>query len=152
MRICFLFLSIISVFSGFTQEVKPEVAHWNFYAETVVLKNEINLIFEVKLEVGWHTYSQREVTDGPVPTKISITPAPELFELVGNVMEPIGEKKMDEAFGIEITSFEKEVKFLQTIRKKSKNKIIISGNVEYMTCNSVQCNPPRTIPFSITIP
>jgi thiol:disulfide interchange protein DsbD len=140
------------ILNSFSQNQKKEVAQWKFFYESEKSKKDFTLCFLVKLESGWHTYSQTEVVDGPVPTKISITPEPNEFEMIGNIKEPEGKKKMDEAFGIEIISFENEVKFTQSIRKKTDKKIVVKGNVEYMTCNSIQCNPPKVVPFEIEIP
>ncbi|MFN5181737.1 MAG: protein-disulfide reductase DsbD domain-containing protein [Bacteroidota bacterium] len=145
----FIFLFSLAVFS---QTSKPDVAQWKFYYESGNVQNEFALCFLVKLETGWHTYSQVEVNDGPIPTKITLIPSIDDFEIIGPVIEPLGEKKMDEAFGLEITSFEKEVKFTQVIKRKHNKNIRVKGSVEYMTCNSVQCNPPKTIPFEIEIP
>ena len=147
----FLLLVLVSKF-GFTQQKSIEVAQWKFYAEATAKSDEFNLIFEVNLEKGWHTYSQQEMADGPVPTKITINPEGNRFETLGSTTEPKGEKKMDEAFGIEIISFEGTAKFSQLIRVKAKDSIKIIGSIEFMTCNSVQCNPPKTIPFLINIP
>ena len=151
MKKIFLLLILVAKI-GFAQQNKVEVAQWKFYAESTAKSDEFNLVFEVKIEKGWHTYSQQEMTDGPIPTKITISPDGHKFEPLGSTIEPKGEKKMDEAFGIEIISFEGTAKFSQLIRVNSKDSFKVAGNIEFMTCNSVQCNPPKTIPFVINIP
>ena len=152
-RISFLFAFFItSIFVASAQQKMAVLnpVKWEFSYE----ENKDTLILQMTAvpDPDWHIYSQQVPADGPVPTSFKFNEDEKLFKLSGSVSEPDGEKKMDEAFGVEIKSFDGKVVFTQKVLRLSKEGFKLTGEVEYMTCNNMQCLPPKVIPFAIVIP
>ncbi len=99
----------------------------------------------------WHIYSQTTPDGGPLPTKINFNKNP-LIVTQGEIKED-GElhKKYEEVFGVDVKFFDRKVDFVQTVKLKNDVKTTVSGNIEYMVCNDVQCLPPKTISFDVQL-
>lgn len=115
---------------------------------------EFDLIFKATMDEGWVIYSQylnlKEGEIGPLPTTFFFDEA-DSFELVGKTSEE-GKKKegMDPVFEVVVGKFvEEPVTFRQTIRVNDPARII-TGYVEYMTCDDVQCFP-EDISFKVDV-
>jgi hypothetical protein len=145
----FILISVIS-FAQVQKMNLPEVVKWSFTSEQVAgTSDEFVLKFTAKVDKGWHIYSQT-VTDGPVPTSFKFTVDDKSYRLIGTTEEPKGEKIHDIAFDADIISFEGTVVFTQKIKVVS-NPSTFNVELEYMTCNNSQCNPPKTVSFTFNI-
>lgn len=155
MKLFFSLTFSFLAFAGLAQLQKIKAADpvkWTFsWQASKDAPDEIVLEMKAVIEKGWHTYSQQASAEGPVPTTFSFEKDSLKYQLTGKTGEPAGEKKMDEAFGAEVISFEENVVFLQKIKRLSKSPFRISGTVEFMCCNNMQCLPPKTIDFSFDI-
>jgi thiol:disulfide interchange protein DsbD len=112
---------------------------------------EGEIIVTALIDKGWHTYSQKEVKDGPVPTSFSFTPSSS-YELIGTASEKYGHEELDEAFGTRIYVFSEKAEFSQKIKIKGKPGSTVQFSIEYMSCNGMMCLPPKTVPLSVKIP
>ncbi len=108
-------------------------------------EQEYEVAFTATMKEGWVIYSQylnlKEDEIGPLPTTFFFDDS-DSFELVGKTSEE-GKKKegFDPVFEVNVAKFvEKPVTFRQTIRVSDPSKII-TGYVEYMTCDDMQCFP-----------
>jgi thiol:disulfide interchange protein len=132
-------LLVLITVNSFAQMVNP--AKWSFKA---VQKNdkEAELIFTVKLDAGWHIYSQKEVMDGPLPTVFTF-PKMGGYSLVGAVKEPSNghPDKMWEEQGLkDVICYDGTVVFKQKIKILTPKKFELKGNVSYMVCKE-SCMP-----------
>lgn len=112
---------------------------------------EFKIIFTAQIEEGWNIYSQYLASDdGPVRTSFTFTPSAQ-YELIGK-NEESGEikKTMDEMFGMEVIKIKKKGVFIQRIKTSDTTKPI-TGVIEYMCCNELQCLPPKEVPFTIDL-
>lgn len=153
----FLLLFIVAGVSPATAQPQkiavPNVVKWEFSYDTVPgTPDELILKLTAKIDNGWHLYSQQVDDGGPVPTTFKFTADEKNYQLIGTTSEPAGETHHDETFEMEIKSFTEVAVFTQNIRRTSKEPLTISGEVEFMTCNNVQCLPPKSVAFSISIP
>jgi thiol:disulfide interchange protein DsbD len=57
---------------------------------------------------------------------------------------------MEKVFNMEVGYFENSVIFQQKIKLKAK-QTMVTGKLEYMTCNDEKCLPPEDIDFSIPV-
>jgi hypothetical protein len=124
---------------------------WEFSAQKLK-PQEYQLTFTASIQDGWTIYSQYlSSDDGPIKTSISYNPG-QAITLIGK-NEESGDiiKAMDELFGMELIKIKHKGVFSQKIKVKDPS-IPITGVVEYMCCNSVQCLPPKQIPFTIHLP
>lgn len=103
---------------------------------------EAELIITVKLDKGWHMYSQHTDANGPLPTVIEFTPSSD-YQLVGKVAEPKPHEEMDEMFGCVVKSFEGTVVFRQKIKRLSDKDFTVKGMLSYQLCNDGSCIAPE---------
>ena len=113
--------------------------------------NEGEIIFKAKIDKNWHIYSQRPTDAGPIPTSFSVTPNANMA-LTGKVEEANAHEEYVKAFEAKVYVFEGEAVFTQNIKRKSKSSFTIATSLEYMTCNDMQCLPPKTIELTVTVP
>ncbi|REJ84546.1 MAG: hypothetical protein DWQ44_09440 [Bacteroidetes bacterium] len=121
-------LFLLSQFA-FSQILNP--AKWTFSTEQKQ-DGEVNLIFKVKMDEGWHIYSQFTPDGGPLPMVFRFDPA-SCYERIGKVLEPKAHEDFDSIFGVKVLIFEKEVVFTQKIKLKGP-QCKISGTIEYQVC------------------
>ena len=113
-----------------------------------VSDDEIKVIFNGKIDDGWHVYSSDIPKDGPtaatfhVEKSKNIEPAGKLVPSGGAV------RKFDEMFGMELSFFEKTCRFTQTLKIKGK-EFSAEGYLEYGACSDKNCLPPSEVSFTL---
>lgn len=134
------FYSIISLLFIACTTIAPKLAHAQFeqhlFWKSEVVKtaeNEFDVKFHCTLDEGWHVYSQFTEEGGPLPTKFEFAKDNSL-ELVGKPKE-IGkmEKKFDDLFGVNVSSFANKVTFVQHVKIKSP-KAVLKGSFDGQVC------------------
>lgn len=134
--------------NAFSQSYNP--VKWEYtYQETDDKNGEI--IIKAHLDPDWHTYSQLQSGNGPLPTVFTFVKTPD-FDLNGAVLEPDPERKHDATFDADVALFSNEVIFTQKIKRNSKKEFVIMGEVECMLCNNSMCLPPRAYKFTVKVP
>jgi DsbC/DsbD-like thiol-disulfide interchange protein len=126
----------------------PTPVHWT---ATAVSKSaapgvKTELALAAQIDEGWHIYSLTQGPGGPFPSKITI-PSGQLFTLAGPIKASAPDVKFDDAFGINVETYEKKADFKLpiTVSKKAKagsQKVNVA--VRYQVCNSNMCLPPHT--------
>lgn len=146
-----IFLSVLLVASTFSTAVSQiyDPIDWSFSVERIS-ETEAKLYFDVKLEDGWHLYSQHIDGDGPVPTSFTFKELG-LAKLKGDVAEGKGHSAMDPNFGIVLKYFDGEARFTQKVTV-SAAATVVKGELEFMVCNDERCLPPDYFPFEFKIP
>ena len=123
---------------------------WSFAAKKIADKT-YELRLTATVAAPWHIYSQTTPEGGPLPTKISFTKNP-LVTLENSAQEKGNLiKKFEEVFDVNVLYFDRDVEFVQLVKLKSNAKTRISGSIEFMACNDVQCLPPAQVPFQIEL-
>ena len=135
-------LLIISTLS-FAQILEPIT--WTILGQE---KNDsiFEIVFNAKIEKGWHLYATELSKGGPQPTRFHFD---ELISanLLGEIVTTgIAEKSFDENFQMNLEWYEQEVSFTQLLN--IGNDFSIKGYVEFMGCNNSNCLPPSRIDFS----
>lgn len=150
MKRCLLILSLLPFF--FTAKAQQDPVSWEFIVEKGDQPNAFTFLLKAKPEPGWFIYSQHLDPDaGPIPTSVHFNPSDNLI-IEGHVQESGNKKEgYDELFGTQIAKFSGLTVFSQSIRLNG-DKGMLSGYVEYMTCNDEQCLPPRQVSFSALFP
>ncbi|MBP5546363.1 MAG: thioredoxin family protein [Bacteroidales bacterium] len=103
---------------------------------------EAELIVTVKLDAGWHMYSQHTDPNGPIATTFEFTKSKD-YALVGKVNEPKPHEENDPLFGCVVKSFEGIVVFKQKIKRLSQNDFTVKGMISFQLCNNGSCIPPE---------
>lgn len=127
------------------QPVKWETS----YKETSDSTGE--LILKASIEPNWHTYSQTQRGDGPLPTVFNFVKTVD-YDLINSVAEPDPIRVHSDIFDADVAMFSIEATFTQKIKRNTKKAFDIRGEVEFMCCNDIQCLPPKTIKFTIKVP
>ena len=94
--------------------------------------DEATLLFTLKLDNGWHVYSQNTPDGGPLPMVYKYD-STGCFELIGKCAEPKPHVEFDSTFGVTVYTFDKEVTFSQKVKLKNKD-CKIHGTIEYQVC------------------
>ncbi|MDZ4822528.1 MAG: protein-disulfide reductase DsbD family protein [Flavobacteriales bacterium] len=106
--------------------------------------NTFDLIFNVKLEEGWHIYSTVPNKDVEVATIFSLDTLANV-KLVGGIKEGKSITAYDPNFLTELSYFEHEATFRQTVEVNGAMPVI-NGSADYMVCNEIGCqkgHPPK---------
>lgn len=141
----FLIISTISIHAQLIEPVK-----WKF-TSTKISENHYELQFVATIDNNWAVYSQHVEKGGPLPTSFEFKEA-KSYKLLGAVKEAKENRvsKKDPVFNMVVTKFYKSAVFTQNIKIIDKTKVI-NGSLRFMTCDGVQCLPPRTVPFSFNL-
>lgn len=104
--------------------------------------DEIELIFDVKIDKDWYLYSSEfPCEDGPIPTSFTFEPNPG-YELIGGIIAVNPVDKYDDIFECDVKVFKKTAQFIQKVRLLGSG-VIIKGEYEYQVCTEVdgRCVP-----------
>ena len=115
-----------------------EPVKWEYFSKKISEKT-YELHFKASIDEGWKLYSQFLASDdGPIATAFYFDSSK--FERIGEVKESSNlKKKYDKVFEMELSFFNEEAEFIQTIRTKSDRARL---EYEFMVCNDVMCLPP----------
>ena len=138
---------------GFTQSSENPVAIKTSPGNLTARAGEV---VEVELDVmmndEWHIYSVYKVSEGPLPTEISI--GGEIVGSVAPLIEPKPINKFDPGFETVTYYHQGDTKFKIPFKIKRNTKpgeYKISVDIFYMVCNIRLCYPPVTKTDSISI-
>lgn len=112
---------------------------------------EGKLVFDAKIEPGWHLYALQLPDGGPNPTKFvfdKVTGVDFTDEITPSVPAP---ETVDMVFHLKLGWWENNVSFTRNFRlKQGASGYCIEGYVSYQGCNDESCIPPTKEPFSFT--
>lgn len=145
-KVCLFAFAFLVAASAFAQ-LNP--VKWSYEA----LKTgdgEYDLVFKAHITDGWYVYSQNlESDEGPIPTSFTFQENA-LVQMVGKTVEA-GPKHegYDDIFEMNVIKYSGQPTFTQHVRIKSPT--VLTGSVEYMTCDKNRCLPPVNIDFTFTL-
>ena len=142
-----LALCLITFTTAFAQ-LNP--AHWNFNVKELS-SNEVELQFQLKLDEGWHIYSQKSDPNGPIPSEYTFEDNAN-YKRVGGVAEPKSHDEFDEIFKCTVRSFSGKVTFRQKIKRSTDKAFEVKGSMYYQLCNDGSCIAPDDVPFTFKVP
>jgi thiol:disulfide interchange protein DsbD len=102
------------------------------------------VVVTVDLDQGWYIYAIEGITEGPVPTKITVTG--DSIEKTGVVQEPDPTVKFDEGFQIIVPYHLGSPQFIIPVKLKNDlntGSIQLDVKILYQVCNNVLCYPPK---------
>lgn len=107
-------------------------------------KAEAEIVFNGKIDEGWHVYSTNLGNDGPIEATFNVVKM-DGAELVGGLTHRGKEiSEYDEMFGMKLRFFEGSVTFVQKIRFTKPN-YNIDCYLNYGACNDQMCLPPSDV-------
>ncbi len=145
------FISLLALFAvaniSFAQVLNP--TKWSFSTKKVS-DSEVELIFSLSLESGWHIYSQYTDPNGPLPMVFTFKESPN-YKRIDKVVEPKVTKSFDDVFKVNVSYFSNKAVFKQKIKVLSTKDFKVEGHLEYQLCNEGSCIPPDEVPFSFSV-
>lgn len=132
-RIIYLLLLITTV--SYSQILEP--VKWTTEIEKIS-DFEFDLIIHANIETNYHLYSQKVPDNGPRPT-IFFFEESSNYEVIGKTTEGKGHTVYDPIFKMNVKYFDTKVTFKQRIKVKNKSRFKIIAEIEYMTCNDLNC-------------
>jgi thiol:disulfide interchange protein DsbD len=112
--------------------------------------NQHILLFKASIEKGWTIYSQYVDEGGPIPTSFRFDPSSD-YELVEETQETGRSKEgYDNIFMMDVKKFYSKAIFRQKIKLKGTGAVI-TGELEFMSCDDTQCLPPDQKQFTFVI-
>jgi thiol:disulfide interchange protein DsbD len=113
--------------------------------------------FQVKLmakvQDGWHLYSLKPMTEGPIATRIWIADG-QGFSLDGSVKAPDPQVVQDPTLGMEVELYEGETVFTIPVKISAgtaagPHTLVVSA--AYQSCNDKICLPPKTVKVELPV-
>ncbi len=139
----FLFLTFLSLASASAQILQPVKWSYDISKRNVKAGEEIELIFNAKIDPDWYLYSSDfDPNLGPTVTTFEFKKSP-AYEIVGKIKPVNPKKKFDDIWGGEYTYFVKTAQFRQRVKILKANPVI-KGSYSYQTCTEVD---GKCIPF-----
>ena len=127
-----------------TQILQP--CHWSFTVEQSD-NGEAILVSTVKLDSGWHLYSQHISDKGP-QTKFAYDSL-STYKLLGDTEEGEPHEKYDPYLEMEVLVFEKKAIFKQKIKVLNETDFTITGTIDYMVCLTQCVNSNEEFSFKV---
>lgn len=129
--------------NGVAQILEPAKWSIDVSSRSVKIGDEIDLIFNVKIDEKWYLYSTDFDPDlGPMITEFEFE-SHESYERIGIITPIDPKKKYDSLWEGEYTYFKKTAQFIQKVVIKSDNPII-KGKYYYQVCTDID---GKCIPF-----
>ncbi|WP_187261116.1 protein-disulfide reductase DsbD family protein [Pontibacter beigongshangensis] len=125
------------------QVLKPASWSYDVSKKQVKVGEEVELIFNVRIDKDWYLYSTDFDPDlGPMVTEFSFAKHPS-YELVGKIKPVNPKKKYDDLWDGEYTYFVGTAQFRQKV-KVLQPDLLVKGTYEYQVCTDVT---GKCIPF-----
>ncbi len=143
----FLFFAFVSFsISSFAQILEPVKWQVKLSKTSAIAGEEIEVIFEAKIDRDWYLYSSDFDPDlGPMVTEFEFDSST-TYELIG-IIQPINpSKKYDSLWEGEYTYFKEEGRFVQKV-KVINDDFQITGSYAYQVCSDIS---GLCIPFDDT--
>jgi len=133
------YLVFLLFFIGFSPALNAQMH------EPVKWKTEINesgeIVFRATVNRGWHLYDMNLPDGGPISTSFDFEEI-KGAELIGKVSTKSKiTAQYDEMFEMTVRWFAENPTFIQKIKIKDKDKFLIKGSINYMSCNDQFCVP-----------
>lgn len=140
-------LFIISTAVAGAQVLQP--VSWSFTSEKTG-DNTHEIVMTAIIEDKWHLYAMDLDKGGPIATSFTFEPS-ESFKLIDKVLAVTKpEVKYDNSFNMKIGMHSVKAEFRQKIYVVSY-PAVVKGFVTFMSCDDVQCLPPKDVEFAVEI-
>ena len=109
----------------------------------------IDVDLKVNVTDGWHVYSTTQLTGGPTPMSVSVSPP---YQLAGDVRGPQPVKAKDNNFGIETETYSgaQSFRFAVEIPNTAPDLPPIEFKVKSQACSDKLCLPAKTQTIQVT--
>lgn len=140
---------LATAIAGLSQIVEPVKWAW----DAVMTDNAHGVInLTATIDKGYHIYGFKEYADGPAPTVIKFDNADGIVYDGPLTVSVEPERKVDNTFNLLLEMWSGTVTFSQPFIVEDPTAMtVIHGSVRFMSCNDVNCTPPKTERFNIEL-
>src|SRR5688572_28530562 len=139
-----LLFSLLGQLVAQAQILQPVKWSFDVSKREVKVGEEIELIFNAKIDENWYLYSSDfDPNLGPTVTTFEFKKSP-AYEVIGKIKPVNPKKKFDDIWGGEYTYFVKTAQFRQKVKILQANPVI-KGTYDYQTCTETD---GKCIPFN----
>lgn len=144
----YLLFALFVCIPSFAQIFDP--VKWNVQLSKIAADGKATITYEATIDEGWHMYSTKEVTDGPVPTSFMFSDV-DGVKIVSDI-NPRSKviEQFEPAFNVTVGWYEGKATFQQQVKIADKDNFTLMGSIRYMTCNNQTCLPPTTYEFDLS--
>ena len=138
------FIFLIFIFSGVLFSQSNPVNFSSNIGSVARAGEVVNIEILASMEDQWHIYSVHKITEGPLPTEISLSG--DALGSIGPIIEPEPKYVFDPGFDSETYYHGGDTKFSSSFRLKrdmQPGKYPINIEIYYMVCNERLCYPPK---------
>jgi thiol:disulfide interchange protein len=135
-KLLFLMIAFLAFANGNTQVLDP--VKWKTSVEKIS-DTELNLIFEAKIDDGWHMYSQFTSPDGSLPLEIKYKNQKGNYQLIGKTAESKTKKAFNDVFGVEETFFESKATLTQKVKVSNTTLKKLQATIDGQACIDGKC-------------
>ena len=151
MKKLFAVICFVGCLLGFSMlSAQTDPSHWTYKVKELS-DQEVELQFLLRLDDGWHIYSQHSDPNGPIPMEVTFEEGKD-YQRVGKLVEPKPHEEMDDVFKCIVRSFSGKVTFRQRIKRNSDKPFEVKGSMYYQLCNDGSCIAPDDKPFTFKVP
>lgn len=137
---------------SFTSQLQAQIlepAKWSNKVEKVS-ETEVNLIFEARIDAGWHIYSQFTPENGPLPLEIEfIKEGNADYEVIGKATESKTKRQYSDIFEVDEVFFSDYLKLTQRVRILKPGLKEIRAKVSYQVCLDKCINAEKKFTFDL---
>jgi thiol:disulfide interchange protein len=137
MRKIIITLLIFLTFSNTNAQLLDPVK-WTTKTEKIA-ETEFNLIFEAKIDEGWHMYSQFTPDGGSLPLELIFENQKDNYSLIGKASESKTRKLFSDVFGVDEIFFEKKATIIQKIKINNLKLDNIQVTIDGQACIDGKC-------------
>jgi hypothetical protein len=131
--------------------LSQQPVQWSFSVEKI-RTNQYKVNLTARIQPGYHVFALAQPEDAiATPTKINITTNPEVSDIGCFAEEGVMQRVKDEMLGIESWHFSEKVSFTGIVTLRSRNKTLLSGQVEFQVCSEDKCYPPTRVNFNLPL-
>lgn len=107
------------------------------------------LVFNAKIDEGWHIFSQHTPEGGSLPLEIDYIGEGEAYETEGETKESPTVTQFNDVFDIDEMIWEEEAELTQVIKLKDKDTRFVKAELFYQVCDEVCINEEYYVVFDL---
>ena len=136
-RFLVVLIAFLSFLHSFSQ-IQP--VKWSIETEKIS-DTEYKLIYKASIQDRWHLYSQDLPEGGAIPTEFlyDSIQSTQQFKLIGKAVESESITKFDKVFEMDLTYFDGEATFTQSIELIDPDLEYIESEISYQACDDELC-------------
>jgi len=148
-------LSLLVLWSAFSCNTHAQIltpVKWKFSINQLS-ETEAEVVAKATIDAKWHVYaltvSPKPLDIAPIPTSIKLDKSKD-YEKAGKTTEGKYISHYDPQFEADLNYFENEATFRQKIKIKSAKTFKVTGELQYMACDEMQCIFPEPELFELS--